>query len=250
LGIHLSVAGKGGTGKTTFTALAVRCLEDQGKVPILAVDADANANLNEALGLEVDLTISEILAETKAAKDVPVGMTKDAYIELRLNESLAEGRHVDLLVMGGPEGPGCYCFPNEILKRHVERLSENYPYMIMDNEAGLEHLSRRVARDVDVLFVTSDPTVRGIRSAGRVKGLIKSLKLNIGKVLLVVTKVRQGDLEVLAPEIEKTGLELAGTVPLDGEVARRDLEGEPLVDVDGDSPALQAVCEILKSAGI
>lgn len=250
MGVHLSIAGKGGTGKTTLAALAIRCLTDEGKVPILAVDADANANLHEALGLRVDLTISEILVETKLAKDVPSGMTKDVYIEWRLNQALAEGRDVDLLVMGGPEGPGCYCFPNEIMKRHVERLGQNYPYMVMDNEAGLEHLSRRVARDVDVLFVTSDATARGVRSAGRVKELVSSLKLDVGKVLLVLTKVREGDVEALGAEIERTGLELVGSIPVDEEVARRDLKGEPLVSLGEGTPSLEAVRRILSASGV
>lgn len=241
---HISVAGKGGTGKTTLAALIIRYLRECGKTPILAVDADPNANLNEVLGLQVTQTIATILAETKGIDTVPTGMTKDRFVEYRLSGALVESRDVDMLVMGGPEGPGCYCYPNELLRNHMDKLSSNYRYLVMDNEAGLEHLSRRVAQDVDVLFVTSDPTVRGIRSAERITNLARSLSVATKEIYLVLTMAREGDEEALKEEIGRAGLELAGSIPFDENVARFDLEGRPVYDLPADSPAWVAVREL------
>lgn len=242
---HIAVAGKGGTGKTTLAALIIRYLVERGKKPVLAVDADANANLNEALGLEVKETIASLLEQTRDPKAIPAGMTKDLFIEYRLNAALSESRDVDLLVMGGPEGPGCYCYPNDLLRKYIESLSKGYPYLVMDNEAGLEHLSRRVAQDVDILFVVSDATARGIRSAGRVHHLVRSLKTRVDRMYLVVTKTLDGALEALQEEIVNTGLELAGEIPLDPAVAEYDLRGRPLFELPATAPAVVAVQEIM-----
>lgn len=242
---HIAVAGKGGTGKTTLAALIIRYLVERGKKPVLAVDADANANLNEALGLEVKETIASLLEQTRDPKAIPAGMTKDLFIEYRLNAALSESRDVDLLVMGGPEGPGCYCYPNDLLRKYIESLSKGYPYLVMDNEAGLEHLSRRVAQDVDILFVVSDATARGIRSAGRVHHLVRSLKTRVDRMYLVVTKTLDGALEALQEEIVNTGLELAGEIPLDPAVAEYDLRGRPLFELPATAPAVLAVQGIM-----
>jgi len=247
---HIAVAGKGGTGKTTLCALIIKHLKEQGKTPILAVDADANANLNEALGMEVEGTIASILDQTKAYGGVPQGMSKDMFIEYKLNAVLSESEDVDLLVMGGPEGPGCYCYPNDLLKRYMERLSGNYPYLVMDNEAGMEHLSRRVAQDVDILFVVSDATARGVRSAARIHQLVKGLKTKVGEIYLVISRASGETVEALAGEIEKTGLELVGTIPLDEGVMEFDLVGRPLVELPDDSPAVRAVGDIMARANV
>ncbi|KJS10797.1 MAG: carbon monoxide dehydrogenase [Peptococcaceae bacterium BRH_c8a] len=251
MAFHIAVAGKGGTGKTTLCSLIVRQLIKAGKKPILAVDADANANLNEALGLEIEGTISEVLARIYNNLDpLPAGMTKDQYVAFKVHESLAEGDNVDLLVMGGPEGAGCYCYANNILRGFVAELSNNYPYLIMDNEAGLEHLSRRTTQNVDVLFITSDASARGIRSAGRIRELVEALKLDMKKMYLVVSRVKEGSIEALMPEIEKTGLELIGAIPTDDQVMEYDLLSKPLISLPDHSPAVAVVDEILKKAAI
>lgn len=247
----LAVAGKGGTGKTTLSALFVRYLAEKPNKAVLALDADPNSNLNEALGLEVSQTIADLLEETKAVSAVPAGMTKTQYIQWKLQSALVETKKVDLLSMGTPEGPGCYCYPNDLLRGHLGDLAKAYDYLVIDNEAGLEHLSRRVAQDIDYMVVISDATARGIRSAGRVAELVRSLKTRVEGMGLVVSKVRgPGDVEALAGEIAKTGLRLIGTVPYDDEVVRYDLEGKPLADLPEENPAVQAVYEIAKKIGL
>jgi len=242
---HLAVAGKGGTGKTSFTALMIRYLIERKKGTILAVDADPNSNLNEALGLEVDTYISDILVDTKDPKAIPSGMTKELFIEYKLNQALMETENVDLLVMGNPQGPGCYCYPNDLLRKKMETLDKNYDYLVMDNEAGLEHISRGTIRKVDTLFIISDTSVRSIRSAKRVKELVEAFKGRVDELVLVITKVTDGNIEVLKPEIEKTGLELLGTIPMDPQVIKYDAEGKPLFDLPKDSAAVKAVEDIL-----
>lgn len=251
MALQIAIAGKGGTGKTTFASLAIKQLIKSGKKPILAVDADANANLNEALGIEVEETIADILARIKNdVTPMPAGMTKDQFVEYKVHQSLAEGDDVDLLSMGGPEGPGCYCYANHILKSFMDDLSKNYPIVIADNEAGLEHLSRRTTQNVDYLFVISDASARGIRSAKRVKELVETINLDVKKMYLVVTKVEGRSIEALQGEIDQTGLELIGTIPVDANVAEYDLHSKPLVELPDDSPALVAVGKILKKSGI
>lgn len=249
--IQIAVAGKGGTGKTSFTALLIRYLSQNTKNAILAVDADANANLNEALGLNLPTTISELIASTKDPKGIPDGMTQDVYIEYKLQSSLVESDRVDMLVMGGPDGPGCYCFPNNLLRGYMEKLGKNYDYVVMDNEAGLEHISRRVTQAIDYMFVISDTSARSIRSAARVRQLVEGIKSNIKNIYLVITKSQSPeDIAVLQGEIEKTGLNLIGVIPFDPLVAKYDLEGKALFDLPEDSASSQAVDAILKKAQI
>jgi CO dehydrogenase maturation factor len=243
---QIAVAGKGGTGKTSFCALLIRYLIGKNKVPILAVDADANANLNEALGLKIENdTVSELIAKTKDLHAIPEGMSQETYIEYKLNSSLAEGKNVDLLVMGGPDGPGCFCFPNNILRKYLDNLSKGYKYIVLDNEAGLEHISRRTTKDVDFLFVISDSSARSIRSAGRVNELVKQIKTKVNKICLIVTKATETDIENLKDEISKTGLELAGVIPFDPAITEYDIKGKPLFDLPGDSASVKAVTDIL-----
>ncbi|MCL2337719.1 MAG: AAA family ATPase [Firmicutes bacterium] len=251
MAFKIAVAGKGGTGKTTLCSLIIRQLIKVGKKPVFAVDADANANLNEALGMEIEGSIADILVQiNNRVEPLPAGMTKDKFLEYKVHHSLAEGDDVDLLVMGGPEGAGCYCFANNLLRGYVAELSNNYPYMVMDNEAGLEHLSRRTTENIDVLFVTSDSSARGIRSAGRVRELVESLQLDIKKMYLVVSRVNVSNFDILKEEIAKTGLELIGTMPLDEQVMEFDLLSKPLIDLPDNSPVVAVVDDILKQAAI
>lgn len=248
----VAVAGKGGTGKTTLAALFLRHLSlKPGRRTVLAIDADPNSNLGEAIGLEASNTIADLLEETKAEKPLPAGMTKSQFIQYKLQSALVEGEAVDLLSMGTPEGPGCYCYPNDLLRGHMAELAKNYDYLVLDNEAGLEHLSRRVAQDVDYMVVTSDATARGIRSAARVGGLMRSLGTKVGGAGLVVTKVRgAGELEALRSEIDKVGLPLIGTVPYDEDVVRYDLEGKALSGLPAASASVQAAEEIARKIGL
>ncbi len=234
---HIAMAGKGGTGKTTIAALLIKYLIEKKKGSILAVDADPNANLNEALGYEFENTISQILVDIKKG-NVPTSMTKETYLQFELHRALVETDYVDLLVMGGPQGPGCYCFPTDILKRHLANMDRSYDYLVVDNEAGLEHISRKTIEDVDVMLVISDPTAKGIRTAGRIYQLAKSLNINIADAYLIVTKI--ADPAPLQKEIDATGLKLLGVVPYDPKVVEHDLKGISMLDLPDDSAAVQA----------
>lgn len=246
---HIAVVGKGGTGKTTFSALAIRYLIEKNRGTVLAVDADPNANLNEALGMEVATTISQLIEQTKDPKALPVGMTKETFIEYKLQQSLVETKKVDLLAMGGPQGPGCYCYPNDLLRKYMELLEKNYDYMMTDNEAGMEHISRGILKDVDQLFVISDASVRGIRTAGRLGELVQKLKSKIGKTHLIVTKGTPEIMDELKPAIGETGLEMIGWIPYDENVLQFDASGKPLYELPAESPAVKAVYEISEKAG-
>lgn len=248
---YIAVAGKGGVGKTTFTALLLRQMVNRKKgTSILAVDADPNANLGEALGLNVTSTISELLEESKDPKAIPQGMPKNIFIEYKLQQSLVESKDIDLLVMGGPQGAGCYCYPNDILRKHLENIGEGYDFVAVDSEAGLEHISRRTIPRIEVMFVISDSSARGIRSAGRVHELIRGLKSAVQTIYLIVTKTTEGSMESLSKEIERTGLTVIGDIPLDPLVVEYDLAGKPLFELPDDAVSVQAVERILNRAGI
>jgi CO dehydrogenase maturation factor len=243
------MAGKGGTGKTTFASLAIRELVKKGTV--LAVDADPNTNLNEALGVKVDSTMADAISRIKNdLAPAPSGMTKDQYMEMQIFDSLIEGEDFDLLVMGGPEGAGCYCYANSILRMFMEKLYNNYRFLVADNEAGLEHLSRRTTQNVDHLFVVSDSSARGVRSATRVRELTEAISLSVKHLYLVISRAVPGAEEALAGEVARTGLRLIGTIPDDPLVTEYDLKGIPLVELPDDSPAVRAVRAILEKAGV
>ena len=238
----IAIAGKGGVGKTSFCALLIRWLIDQGMTPILAVDADPNSNLSEALGVEVEGYLADILAKTKDVGGIPPNMSQDEYISHRMHECLTEGEHFDLIAMGGPEGPGCYCFPNNVMSNHLRKLIKNYRVVVMDNEAGMEHISRgTTVDDVDVLFILSDTSVRSVRSAGRIAELTRSLKTPIGRSHLVMTRGWDKDVDALEGELAKTGLEVAGLMPEDKLLVQYELEGKALYELPADAVSVAAV---------
>lgn len=245
--MRIAVAGKGGTGKTTFCALMIKQLVNAGHEPVLAVDADANANLAEALGVATPETVGDIVAEMMGDRRLrPGGMTKERYLAYRMHQSMAEGDDFDLLVMGRPEGAGCYCYANNLLRGFVGELSQNYRDVIMDNEAGLEHLSRRTLGRADALFIISDATVRGVRTAVRVAELARKVGLEIERMGLVVNRVRDDTLTALEGLITDQGLELWGVIPHDAEVECFDLQARPLYDLPDDNHAVRAVRSILE----
>jgi CO dehydrogenase maturation factor len=243
----IAVAGKGGTGKTTLTGLVIRYLMEKRKGPVLAVDADANSNLNEVLGIESSGTIGHIREEAlDTAGGRPHGMSLDEYLDMRIQQVMTEAEGFDLLVMGRPEGPGCYCAANNVIRKFTDHLMDSYPYIVTDNEAGLEHLSRRTTQNTDLLLVISDPSARGILTAGRVNGIVDELGLDVKRRVLIVNRVDGDALPAeLAEAVKKTGMEQVFAVPSDAEITRFDLEGKPLVKLPEDSRALRALYGIL-----
>jgi CO dehydrogenase maturation factor len=245
----LAVAGKGGTGKTTLAALLIQTLVERGEGPVLAVDADPNPNLGFALGCKVEKTISELRDELlDHIRKLPPGVTKDDYLEMGIQECLWEGRGVDLLVMGAGEGPRCYCAVNNVLRRCIDRLRGAYRYVVMDNEAGLEHLSRCTTQDVDVLLIVSNGMPVSLQAASRIRELTKRLALRIGGQYLVLNDVDLTGVEHLEAKAQQTGLELIGLVPSDSRLRELSREGEPLSQLAPDSTARKALREILEAA--
>jgi len=224
--------------------MMIRHLLDKGKGPILAVDADSNSNLNEVLGVEVLSTIGE--AREMMKKDVPTGMTKDIWFEYKVQEALTEAKGFDLIAMGRPEGPGCYCAANTLARKCLDLLTGNYRYIVIDNEAGMEHFSRLTTRDVDLLFILSDSSRRSILTASRIRDLIHELDLRIVREVLVINRV-QGELDQeILEELKRQNLELAGTIPVDEEIYRYDLEGKPTIGLPLESKAVQAAGRIFQ----
>jgi len=246
MSIKIAVAGKGGCGKTSITALVIRYLKKNGKTPILAVDADPNANLRESLGLKVPQTIGRILDDFQHEKiSIPSGMTKEAYLDYKLNETLVESRGLDLITMGRGQGPECYCYPNTVLKKFIDGLSDNYAYVVMDNEAGMEHLSRKTTDDVDALLLVSNHSVKGVRAIGRILELAAELKLHVKKKYILINMVPDKLDPLVAEELKQLGLKADVIIPEDKTLYRQDLEQKPLMDMPDNSPAVQAVAALM-----
>ena len=239
----IALAGKGGSGKTTMAGLLIKYLVKKNKTPILAVDADCNANLNEVLGLEIKDTLGNAREEMKKGV-VPGGMTKDIFMEMKVEESLVEAEGFDLVVMGQPEGAGCYCAANTLLAGFMERLSGNYPFIVMDNEAGMEHISRLTTKNVDILLIVSDSSRRGLQAAVRIEDLAKSLNIGVGKSYAVINRIKEPPSKQALEMITAGGLELAGTVPDDRGIYEFDFNGRPTIEMPDDSPSVQAAFEI------
>jgi CO dehydrogenase maturation factor len=239
----IAMAGKGGTGKTTIAGFLIKYLIQKGKTPILAVDADSNTNLNEVLGVSIKATLGTAREEMKDGL-VKRGMTKQTFMEMKLAEAVVEAEGFDLIAMGRPEGAGCYCAANSILSMYLEKLIANYPYMVMDNEAGMEHISRLTTNNVNVLLMVSDPSIRGIEAAGRINTLVDDLKIRAEKRFLIINQARDGLTDSLQAAIVKHGLDLAGTMPQDDLLYDFDMNGNPTITLPDDSPALSAAFDI------
>lgn len=240
----IGLAGKGGTGKTTIAGMLIKYLVEKGKTPVLGVDADSNANLNEVLGLEVEETLGEAREEMK--KGVAIGMTKDVFMEMKLEQAVVEAEGFDLIVMGRPEGAGCYCAANTLLTQYLDRLINNYAYVVIDNEAGMEHISRLTTNNIDLLLIVSDPSRRGIQSAARILELTNELALNIGRKLLIINQAKEEQRETIEKAVRQYPLELIGIVPEDIQVRNFDLQGRPTMELDKESGALKAAYGIFE----
>ncbi|MGD8605131.1 MAG: AAA family ATPase [Anaerolineales bacterium] len=240
----IALAGKGGTGKTTLAALLIQAFLQHVRGPILAIDADPASNLHMALGMPLPETIGQIregMSETAQAGQLGVSISRHDYLNREVMMALEEGNNIDLLSMGRPEGQGCYCAVNHLLRQIIDDMGKSYPYIIIDNEAGMEHISRRTTRDVDMLVVVTDPSARGMRAAADIIRMAGELEVNVKQIKLVVNRVISELPEPLTEIVKQEGLEIAATIPADERINHLDAYGEPLVELNGDSPALKAV---------
>ncbi len=239
----IALAGKGGTGKTTLAGLIVKYLLTQSKTPILAVDADSNANFNEVLGLEVTSTLGDAREDMKKGK-VPEGMTKDIFMSMRMEQSVIERDGFDLIVMGQPEGAGCYCAANSLLARFLEQLTDNYPYLVMDNEAGMEHISRLTTRNVDILLIVADASRRGLQAALRIDTLAKELNIGVEKTYLVINQAKNDPPEAFMKIIRDAGINHIGTLFEDEILYEYDLQGKPTIGLPMDAPIVHQAFKV------
>jgi CO dehydrogenase maturation factor len=250
MGTTLAVAGKGGVGKTSITSLIIKNLIDKGHRPLLAIDADSNSNLHEVLGIQEPKSVGCIREDArKMGEDIPGGMTRDRFMDYQIQANLEETKNLDFLSMGRPEGPGCYCMANNILRDVISRLTTNYKFVVIDNEAGMEHLSRRTEEEVDHLFIISDPSPRSVRTIGRIFQLIDEMEGRIHNQHVVLSRV-QGSLDDL-PEATRREIDALSSAPLalipfDEQLVALDLEGKPLVNIPSDSVAYLAVQKMLQ----
>ena len=237
----IAVAGKGGVGKTTTCGMLIDYLCKKKSGPILVVDADANANLNEVLGVGLETSLGAIREE----------MAQAEYAEMKFNDALIEDDDFDMLVMGRTQGEGCYCFVNSMLKRQMDKYIPNYKYVVMDNEAGLEHVARGTLPHVDTMLLISDCSRRGIQAVGRLAEMIREMNLNPGQMGLIVNRAPGGVLDDgIKAEIEKHGLTLFGVLPQDEAVYRCDCDGEPSSRLPENDPMKVALQNILQSIGL
>jgi CO dehydrogenase maturation factor len=254
----IALAGKGGVGKTTVAGMVIKYLAQNQAGSILAIDADPSSNLNMVLGLELDFTVGEIredmLHQVKdsliqggaAMGGLPGGISKREYLEYHVRSSLAEGARFDLIAMGRGEGQGCYCAVNHNLREVIDGMSKHYAYVVIDNEAGMEHLARRTTRDVQHLLIVSDPSQRGLVAAQRIADMSKELDVHIEKSYIIVNRVLGELPDEARTFVDKLGVPLLGTISADAELSSFDATGRPLVELGDDSPVYQSVARMLK----
>ena len=250
----IAVAGKGGVGKTTTCGMIIDYLCSKKQGPVLVVDADANANLNEVLGVEVETSLGEIREEMARAEmkgTLPAGMTKADYADFKFSSAIIEEDDFDMLVMGRTQGKGCYCYVNGVLKSQVDKYAQNYSYIVMDNEAGLEHVARGTLPKVDTMLLISDCSRRGVQAAARVAEIVEEMELKPGVMGLIVNRAPEGKLDAgVMEEIEKHGLKLLGILPQDEGVYRCDCDGEPSAKLPESNPVKAAVKKTMESLGL
>lgn len=238
----IGVTGKGGVGKTTFTALLIKTIIERKLGVVLAVDADPNHNLNEKLGVEVENTIGGLREQiVKDVDSIPASMSKQEYVEYQIRMALTETKDFDLLVMGRQEGPGCYCYINNILRTYIDALSNNYDFIVIDNEAGMEHLSRRTTKQMDMLFIITDGSKIGIETAGRIKELANEMELKIGEDYLVINRAPDDLPEILKDAAHRYAFSEILKVPHDDVIEQYNIEGKSLLGLSVDSPAFAMI---------
>ena len=255
--VTIALAGKGGVGKTTLAGMLIKYLIQNQGGPVLAIDADPSSNLNMVLGLDLDWTVGDIregmLAQVKeslvaggaAMGAMPGGVTKRDYLDYQIRSSLSEGDRFDLIAMGRSEGPGCYCAVNHNLREVIDAISKNYAYVVIDNEAGMEHLSRRTTRDVQNLLIVTDPSMRGLVAAERIAGFRKDLEINIENAYLVLNRMNGAVPASLQERIAAMDIHLLGIIPSNSELTELEFSGRPLVELGDDSPVYRSVVEMM-----
>lgn len=250
----IAVAGKGGVGKTTTCGMLIDYLCKKKKGPVLVVDADANSNLNEVLGVEVETSLGQIreeMAQAELKGTIPSGMTKADYAEMKFSSALIEDDDFDMLVMGRTQGKGCYCYVNGVLQSQVAKYAANYAYVVMDNEAGLEHIARGTLPHVDTMLLISDCSRRGVQAVVRIAEMIGEMNLNPGQMGLIINRAPKGELDAgIREEIEKHGLKLFGVLPHDDAVYRCDCDGQPSAYLPESDPMKAALGDILRKIGL
>ena len=246
--ISIAVAGKGGTGKTTLSALMVRALREAGIRPILAVDADPNATLADALGVEQGKALAEIREKGSSAEGSPAsGVGRARAVDDELQRAITEAEGFDLIGMGHPEGPRCYCYVNNLLRNSLDGLSRSYSAVLMDNEAGMEHLSRRTTNDVDFLIAVTNPTWPSFQAVRRILKLSRELPINIGHRAVVLNRLGpEGVPDKIARELDELGVERLPDVPQDDQLERAGAVGDDVFGLDSDNPAVVAVGQVIE----
>lgn len=243
----IAITGKGGTGKTTVSTLLIKYLENKDG-SLLAIDADPDANLPNALGVTVEKTVGEMREYLLEQRDkIPPSVDKELLFESKIYEVLLEKKNYDLLVMGRSEGTGCYCYVNNLLRGIMDRITKNYNFAIVDTAAGLEHFSRKIIRDVDILLVVTDESRKGLQTAERIRDLANELDLNLKKIYIIANKVNEYSLKIIKKYTEEIDMELVGAIPYDTKLVEFDLVGEPLINLPDDSLAVMEVKNIAKT---
>ncbi|MEN8210848.1 MAG: AAA family ATPase [Thermodesulfobacteriota bacterium] len=243
----IAMSGKGGVGKTTVSALMMRYFTNNLNSPLLAIDADPNSNLGETLGMDIEKTVGDIREDfMRDPQGVPSGMDKIIYLEMLMNQVLIEQKNFDLLVMGRQEGQGCYCMVNNILNRFADELEKNYKYLLVDNEAGMEHLSRRTSGKVDMLLMVTDYALRGLRAVGRINEMLGDLKLDVKNKGLIVNRAPETLSQTFLDEVEKIGVPIVCIIPDDKNLLEFDMERKSMLELPGDSPAVIAIDKMME----